>query len=452
DPRSVRRTARRLGLHTDASHRFERGVDPAAVPRVLARAASLIAKLGGGKVVPTAIDRVAREIAPQSIRFRPARARALLGTEIPADITRRIFEGIGAKIVSDSDAGLIVEAPTHRPDLGREADLIEELARIYGYDNIPTTVPRVRPSSEGTPFELRFLTRIRHAACAAGMHEAVCYGFVAPGDLEAARVSTNAVALANPLSEERSVMRTSLLPGLAQAVAHARRHGAREASLFEIGRTFHPSDEALPIERRRFALLLSAESAFDFYDGKGRILAILSSLGAASADVALDATLDSTAPYLHPRRRATVRVGETPLGHVGELHPDVAEALDLGTRAVYAELDIESLVSVIRARGDAKAPELPRFPATTRDIAMFVDDALPMAEARAVLLEASKPLGESVELFDVYRGEHVPEGQKSFAFRVVYRDPAGTLTDKKVDKAHQRVCDAARQQLAATLR
>ncbi len=464
DPRAVRRTARRLGLHTDASHRFERGVDPNGVPRVLARAASLIASLGGGRVVTAAIDRVARPIAPASIRLRPAKVRALLGVDVPADATRRILEGIGARIASATDAELTVEAPTFRPDLGREADLIEELARIHGYDAIPTTVPRVRPSSEGTPFEIRFLPQLRLAAAGAGLHEAIAYGFVAPAQLAAARVPTDAIALENPLSEERSVMRTSLLPGLAEAAARALRHGAREIRLFEVGRTFHRdgeggADAALPTERRRIALVLAgehraalgSERAFDFYDGKGAVDAILGTVG-ASYEVTLDEALATSAPYLHPRRRAAVRIAGTLAGHVGELHPDVAEALDLGARAVYAELDVDRLVAALRDAGDPRAPELPRFPATTRDVALLVDDALAMADAQAVLAAASKPLGESVELFDLYRGESLPAGKKSLAFRIVYRDAEGTLTDKQVDKAHQKVLEAARRELGATLR
>lgn len=459
EPRSVRRTSRRLGLHTDASHRFERGVDPNGVPRVLARAAALIASLGGGKVERAAIDRVARPIGPKAIHLRPAKMRALLGLEVPEDATRRILEGLGARITASSEAELLVEAPTFRPDLGREADLIEEIARVYGYDAIPTTVPRVRPSSEGTPFVVAFPSRLRHVAAATGLHEAITYGFVAPADLAAARAPSDAVALENPLSEERSVMRTSLLPGLAQAAAHAIRHGAREVALFEVGRTFQLSSDALPLERRRFALLLAGERRgriggerpFDFYDGKGAILAILSSLGAPS-ELVVDDALDAEAPFLHPRRRASIVLGGHGLGSAGELHPDVAEALDLGTRAVYAELDADRLAAFLEAAGDPKAPELPRFPATTRDLALLVDDELPMAEARAVLVDASKPLGESVELFDLYRGENLPAGKKSLAFRIVYRDHERTLTDKTVDKAHRKVIEAAQRRLGATSR
>jgi phenylalanyl-tRNA synthetase beta chain len=462
DPRSVRRTSRRLGLHTDASHRFERGVDPNAVPRVLARAAALLAELGGGTVAPTAIDRVAKPIAPKRIRLRSAKMRALLGLAIPAEVSRRVMVGIGAEVVAEDAEGLEVLAPTHRPDLGREVDLVEEVVRIHGYDQIPTTVPRVRPSPEGTPAPILFAARLRRAACASGLNEAICYSFVSPADLHAARASLDAVMLENPLSEERSVMRTSLLPGLAQAAAHARRRGAGGVALFELGRAFHSANtlEGLPIERPVFALLLTGalagfregERAYDFYDGKGHVEAIVAELAGRAPSFVLDEHLGLLGPGLHPRRRALVRLGDEWVGVLGELHPEVAEALELGERAVFAELDVEALERAVAALGEPRAPELPRFPATTRDIALLLDEGVSMGEARDVLLDAARPLGEAVTLFDLYRGEHVPEGKKSLAFRVVYRDPEATLTDKQVDKAHQKVADAARKRLSATIR
>jgi phenylalanyl-tRNA synthetase beta chain len=216
----------------------------------------------------------------------------------------------------------------------------------------------------------------------------------------------------------------------------------------------------LPVERTVLAFLLTGEVSsfregertFDFYDGKGYVETIIRGLAAKAPTFARGDDLETRAPHLHPRRRAFVHLGDESIGTLGELHPEVAEALELGERAVYVSIEVDALMRAVLALGDAVAPELPRFPAATRDIALLLDESVSMGEAREVLLEASRPLGEAVELFDLYRGEHLPAGKKSLAFRVIYRDPEATLTDKKVDKAHQRVAAAAVARLAATIR
>jgi len=466
DPRSVRRSSRRLGLHTDASHRFERGVDPNAIPRVLARAASWMARLGGGTVVAEAIDVVAKAIEPVTIRLRHERLTRLVGTPVDSSETRTILERLGCEVALSDEAGapdvrFDVKVPTFRPDLGREVDLIEEVARIRGYDKLEPRVPRVRPSRTGTPAPILFERQLRQAAAAAGLFEAITYSFVAPGALAAARVDAHAVPLKNPLSEERSVLRTSLLPGLAEAASVSARHGATDVALFELGTTFHrtPAAEPLPEERRALAFLLwgaperwlGDRRPYDFYDAKGAAESILSALGAGPVEARLDDALDQDAPHLHPRRRARLSVGGHSFGSVGELHPEVAEALGLEGRPVYVEFDVPALRAALVAAGLPQAHALPRFPATTRDVAMLVDEALLAGDIERALLEADD-LVESVSLFDLYRGEHVPEGQKSLAFRVRYRDPGATLTDARVDRTHAALLALAQGRFAAELR
>jgi phenylalanyl-tRNA synthetase beta chain len=456
DPRSVRRTSRRLGLHTDSSHRFERGVDPEAIPSVLASAASLIAELGGGAAATTAIDRIAKSYEPRVIRLRAARAAQLLGTPVSAEECLRILGSLGCRIVEQTEAAIDAEVPSWRPDLQREVDLIEEVARVHGYDEIPTAVPRVHPSEAGTPGLVKTVDALRNAAVRAGLYEAINYGFLSVDDLRKARVSTDAVPLANPLSEERAVMRTSLLPGLTSAAARAQRHGAREARLFEIARTFRPSSETLPIEDTTLAITLAGdragwiggEQAFDLYDGKGVIEAVLDGVFGRVPTL----SEGDVPPFMHPKRSALVMLESKPVGFVGEIHPDVADDLELVGRVVYGELDVAALYTLSEELGPTQASGLPKFPAVTRDIAMLVRDEFSAGEIAEALQEASKGLAESVTLFDLYRGDQIPAGHRSLAFRVTYRDPEATLTDKRVDKVHAALSKIARDSFEATLR
>jgi phenylalanyl-tRNA synthetase beta chain len=473
DPRSVRRTSRRLGLHTDASHRFERGVDPSDVPWVLARAAALMAELGGGVAVREAIDVYPVPIERAKITMTRARTSLLLGYEVPREVPGQILRTLGCEVVSEDGDAITVLAPTWRPDLGREADLIEEVGRIHGYHHVPTTIPAVRPSPRGTAPGLRFERRVRETAASVGLHEAVCYGFVARADAEALRLSGTLVTLQNPLGG-RDVMRPSLLPGLAQSASVALRHQATSAALFELGRVFRASDEGawgrvyktrdedekLPREQPALGLLLVGERPawigergdYDFYDARGRVEAVVRALTGLLPRVAPDDSLDVDASFLHPTRRARLFLGEHPIGVLGEVHPDVAAHFDLGDRRLqYAELDVRALFAAAQVVPAPKATEPPRIPAVTRDVALLVPSATQAAALEACLREGAGGLAEEVQLFDVYVGQGLPEGTKSLAFRVRYRDRNETLTDKRVDAAHAAAIEATKK-LGATAR
>ncbi len=369
---------------------------------------------------------------------------------------KRILRSLGCRIVEHSGDAITAEAPSWRPDLQREVDLIEEIARVRGYDEIPTAVPRVHPSETGTPGLLKTVDLLRDAAVTSGLYEAINYGFLSTEDLRKARVSTDAVPLANPLSEERAVMRTSLLPGLTGAAARAQRHGAREARLFEIARTFEPTGDALPREETTLAITLAGDRAgwiggeqpFDLYDGKGVVEAILDGVfGRVPTLVPGDLPA-----FMHPKRSAIVMLESKPVGFVGEIHPDVGDELELIGRVVYAELDVATLYALSEELGPTQASGLPKYPAVTRDIAMLVADEFSAGEIADALGEAAKGLAESVQLFDLYRGDQIPAGHRSLAFRVTYRDPSATLTDKRVDKVHASLAKVARDRFQATIR
>ncbi|MGF1469947.1 MAG: phenylalanine--tRNA ligase subunit beta [Sandaracinaceae bacterium] len=455
DPRSVRRTSRRLGLHTDASYRFERGVDPNGVPYALRRATSLFVALAGGAADPVAVDRIPRPIRPVTIDLDPEHPARLLGLAVDPKRSRQVLSAVGCQVRS-SRGRWRVTVPTFRPDLTRPEDLVEEVARIEGYDKVPTEVPAVRPSGRGYGEGYRFDRALRRAAVATGLLEARTFAFVSPEELARARVPTEAVPLANPLSEERSVMRTSLVPALLGAVGRAQRHQAASARLFELGRVFRRG-ERLPEERAELVFVLAGprqpwfqdEGPVDFFDGKGVATSIVETAFGAALEAEADESLEEEAPYLHPRRRARLRIGGQPVGVLGELHPDVADAFDLDGRVVVGLIAADATRAALAARGLPQAEELPRYPAVQRDVALVVEDNLPMRRVAEAIREAGAGLVETVELFDVYQGASIPDGRKSLAFRIVYRDVEATLTDKKVDKAHGKVLKALQDSLGA---
>jgi len=458
DPRSVRRTSRRHGIHTESSHRFERGVDPAGVPTVQRRALALLTSLADAVASPIGVDAEARRIPAASIALDPDYVRKAIGDSTVSDIeSRAILEGLGCAISPGESSGWRVTAPTHRPDLTRPIDLVEEVARVRGYDRIPTLLLRPEPRPEAASQRALLLRAVRRAALGAGHHEAVNFTFLASSDLSRARVSADAVALANPLSEERSVMRTSLVPGLLANVSRAERHQAPRGRIFEIGRRYAPAggvtgvSETLTLGLVAFGARdqwLGEGPSVDFYDGKGAVERVFHALGLHVRHEAQD-----TFPgWLHPRRCAAVLLDDRAIGFVGEIHPDVADAHGLVTRPVLAELDLEPVVAALALRGPRQVRALPRHQAVVRDLALVLDESVPLARVEATLRDAGTPLLERVELFDLYRGKPVPEGQKSLALRLTYRDPEATLTDARVDEAERRVIARAGADLGATLR
>lgn len=457
DPRSIRRTSRRHGIHTESSHRFERGVDHGGVAIAQRRALALLTTLADAVSAPIGVDAEVRRIAPSSIEISPAYVRGAIGdVTIPEVEMRTILEGLGCIVSPSEHSGWRVTAPTHRPDLTRPIDLVEEVARVRGYDRVPTLLLRPEPRPESTSKRALHVRAIRRAAMGAGHHEAVNFTFVSPADLVRARVSTDAIALANPLSEERSVMRTSLVPSLLANVSRAERHQRPRGRIFEIGKRYAPAESAPARETLTLALVafgpreqwLGEGPAMDFYDGKGAVERIFGALGLEVTHVATDALPG----WLHPRRAAAVVLGELVIGHVGEIHPDVADAHGLTTRPVLAEIDLEPVLAALGASGPRQVSALPRQQAVLRDLALVLAEDVAVGALASVVRAAGAPLVERVEVFDVYRGKPVMEGHKSVALRLTYRDPEVTLTDARVDAAEKRILEAAQRALGATLR
>lgn len=460
-PRGIRRASRRHGLHTEASHRFERGIDPEGVPEVLAHAAALMTRLCGAAAVPgSLLAGVAPKPRP-TVRYRHARATGILGFEVPLDRAAAILDRLGCEVQRVPGDELLVTTPSHRPDLGREEDLVEEVMRVYGIDAVPAA-PRalVTRAGRSTPgLELR----LRREAASLGLAEALTFGFTSQAMLAAVEAPVGVVTVVNPLTEERAVMRTSLLPGLLEALGRARRHGVRDVRLFALGSVFLPSSSgsALPAERRVFAAVLAGtrpshlgkSEPVDVYDAKGLAVELVERVTHRSV-----AVVRGNASHLHPRGAGSLQMEGREIGRLGPLHPEVIERLDLDGEAMVVELDLD----VLRELGE-EAPRfraIPQLPAVSRDLALVVHEDVASAALSTSIRETAGELCESVELFDLYRGKGLPEDHKSLAYRIVFRDPkaasdperARTLTDAEVDACARAVIDAVKERHGAVVR
>jgi phenylalanyl-tRNA synthetase beta chain len=465
DPRGVRRSARRHAMHTESSHRFERGVDPGDVAAVLDRAVALTLELGGGAASKGRVHVQGTRVSPEptapelrAIRFRPRRLRALLGVDLPSRESVALLERLGCTVSKKGDDDCDVLAPSHRPDLSREVDLVEEVIRVHGIDRVPAELPAIRASRDVGGRE-DLARRARDVATSLGLSEAITYGFTSARVIALLRAPEPAVLLKNPLGEHHAVMRTTLLPGLLDAVRNARRHGERDVREFTVGPAFLASKgggDGLPYEEMRLAVVLAGDrpgwlekpKALDAWDAKGYALEIVKRISGATPTVV--PTPGSQAPaHLHPRGAGAVELGGVRIGSFGPLHPDVVDGLELGGEVLVIELSLEPFVA------GAKLPQyaaIPRFPAATRDVALVVKDGIAAGEVEHAVRTAAGPLATDVRLFDRFVGGQVPAGHSSLAFHVVYRATDRTLTDAEVDAAHANVVKEVGARFGATLR
>jgi phenylalanyl-tRNA synthetase beta chain len=446
----VARTSRRLGLETEASRRFERGTDPEGVPRAADRAARLMHEWAGGQVLAGVVE-VGQAPPRRHLTMRVDRASVLMGRIVTNDEAAEAVARLGMA-VSLADGALEVEVPSHRPDLQREVDVIEEVARVEGYDRIGSSLPGVRQTG-GLQRSYAFRRRVREALVRTGLREAVSLSFASAEDLALVGVhSDQAVAVANPLAAEDAFLRTSLIPGLLRALQHNHARQVRGVALFEVGRVFGLGDGV--VEGERVGVAMSGQAShgfpepprsFDFGDGKGVLEALMEVLSLGSWSLG-----EPAGPPFHPARSARVVVGDEEAGLLGEVHPGVAERLDLPPRTTVAELDADLLLR--HARGRTTYVEIPRFPPIHRDLAFSVDERTPVGAMQAVLREAGAGRVDAVVLFDLFTGGPLPAGKKSVGFSVDFRAPDRTLTDEEAEETVRAIADRLRSEFGAELR
>lgn len=456
------RTSRNLGLISEASLRYERGVDDNPIGALSDASAALIAAVSGGTVRPGIVDVWEQKTEPIMLGFRIPRFNAMMGAEIDRDYIISTLTRLGCAVTVADEAESVaascaegellhVLAPTFRPDLEREIDLYEEVLRLYGMDRIEPTLPGGAGRIGKRTVAEQKIQKINDTLRAAGLNETVTYSFAEPGDLDKLRMDKEGlgmpVELLNPLNAEQSIMRQSIIPGLLHSLAYNQNHGVKNVQLYETGRVFFAAEgKKKPKEKERVAAVLAGAmgdpawnntpAAFDFFDGKGIIESLLHEL--ATPKVRFKALSAEEAPHLQPGRAAQVLSGGTVLGWVGEIHPLAADAFEATAPVVAFELDLDALVKTSQPARDYV--DVPLFPAVTMDIALVVDEDVTNEKLMQVMRSAGGKLLSSIQLFDVYRDEErLGAGKKSMAYALEYRSPDKTLTAEEVNKQHERL-------------
>jgi phenylalanyl-tRNA synthetase beta chain len=441
-------TARRLDLHTEASHRFEHGTDPEGCERAATRCAALIERWAGGQILRGAAQD-GEAPTRRWVELRPARAAALLGYPVSAGSAISVFDTLGMATRTD-DGRVEVEVPGYRADIEQEVDLIEEVVRIQGYDRVGTTLPRA-PHPGGLPEMYGFLRRVKDALVRAGLREIRPVPFASADDL-ALFGDQDAVTVANPLRAEEGFLRTRLTPGLLHAVALNQARGVPTVRLFEVGTTFRLRDPFVEIRKAGFTLCGPAREG---WSGERRALDVLDAKGVAETvfdDLGVEGWSLGAPPEgpFHPGRSASILIDGAHAGVIGEIHPRVAASLDIEGRVAVCVVGLDALSRGIGAGSELR--DIPRYPPVRRDLAFLVDDSVPAGTVHGVLRSAGEPLLASSALFDVYEGDPLPAAKKSLAFSVEFRASDRTLTDDEAQTVVDEIVERLASELGAQLR
>jgi phenylalanyl-tRNA synthetase beta chain len=455
---SIRATSRGLGLISESSQRFQRGADPEMAQFAIDRAAMLMQELAGASVARGRLDAYPAPAEAATVTLRYARTNQLLGADIPAQTQKDNLSLLGFQITEETDEQFTVKVPSWRHDVSMEADLIEEVARLYGYDNIAVALPRVRPREEIFAPHDRIIRKLRRFLVAQGLTEVVHWTFSNEEDVRKAGMDEdyfNMVGLQNPLSEKQATMRSSLIPTLLNNTANNINHGASALATFEIGPVFVPrAGEELPDERSTLAIAMSGTAGnkhwssalanVDFYDIKGYAEAILEFFGCEGEYEAQD-----FGP-LQGGQSARISIGKRAIGHFGKVKDSVLRSFDLENEVFLLEIDLKSLL-----KGHGKAAKfeiIPGFPASLRDMAVVVNADFPVGDLLKTAQKSGGKLLKSAELFDIYQGKQVPKGKKSVALSLTFRSAERTLTDKDTQKSWDKILKQLEKQHGATLR
>lgn len=449
---NIRKSAKRLGLRTDASGKFEKGLDPRNARAAIDRACQLVEELGCGEVVGGVVD-VCAPLAPlRKLPFEPQKYNDLLGTDISEEQMLSIFKNLEIRVLTEEDGSIVLEIPSFRQDLVGRADLAEEVARFYGYDKIPVTLPKGESTMGKLSFKLLVEQKARDIAEYCGFSQGMTYSFESPKVFDKLLLdeddpARNAITISNPLGEDFSVMRTVSLNGMLTSLATNYNRRNKDVRLYELGNVYLPKQlplEELPDERMQFTLGMYGEG--DFFTLKGVVEEFLESIG-MRRPVVYDPAAGKN--FLHPGRQAELFYQDTRIGFMGEVHPAVCDNYDLGTRAYVAVLDMPSVLPF--ATFDRKYEGIAKYPAVTRDISMVVSKDILAGQIESVIAQRGGKLLESCQLFDVYEGDQIKEGYKSMAYSISFRAKDRTLEEADVAGAMKKILNGL-EQLGAQLR
>jgi phenylalanyl-tRNA synthetase beta chain len=453
DPRVIRRGRMFLGINSDASYRFERGADPENVINSANRAAQLMGELAQGEILKGVVDSYPKRIRKSRIKLRKNRVNQILGTQLKKTQIKRILKSLDMKIEENKD--LKVEVPTFRPDITREIDLIEEIARIYGYDRIDTSLKAGGSLITNLAPEDEIMNRIKDILVGNGFLEVVTNNLVDPKKMEKLHSQSGFLRLRNPLSEEISVLRTSLIYNIIRVIEWNKKRKESQIRIFELGQVYKPKVNDLPTEKHKLCLALSGvreplrwdeeKKEVDFFDLKGAVELLLErlSLGRLKLIPYRNSIFIDSSSF-------KISIRDSNLGILGEISPVILEDFDIKDKVFLCELDFEGIFKLIPERKLFSA--LPKFPPVERDIAIVVGEEVLIQELEEKIKEAGKELIESLSLFDLYRGGQIPKGKKSLAYAIRYRRKDRTLTDEEVEKVHQNIIYQLKSSFNARLR
>ncbi len=437
DGPNIRRSAKRIGLRTDASGKFEKGLDPNNAQAAIDRACQLMEELGAGEVVGGMVDVCCETRQPVRIPFEPEKINSLLGTDLSAEQMLKYLADV--ELAYDQESNEIV-VPTFRQDVLRTADVAEEVARFYGYDNIPTTLPSGEATTGKLPFKLRIEETARDVAEYCGFSQGYCYSFESPKVfdkllLDPEDTLRNAITILNPLGEDFSIMRTISLNGMLTSLATNYNRRNKNVRLYELGNIYLPESlplTQLPQERMMFTLGMYGDG--DFFDMKGVVEEFLDKVG---MDKKKDYDPKAGKNFLHPGRQALIRYEGEEIGYLGEVHPQVADNYGIGTRVYVAVLDILQVVKF--ATYDRKYEGIARFPSVNRDISMVVPKDIMAGDIEKMIAQRGGKILEHYELFDIYEGDQIQAGYKSVAYSITFRSKEKTLGEAEVTGAMKKI-------------
>lgn len=447
---SVRLTSKELGFRTEASSRFEKGVEVNLAVEALNRAAQLIVELGAGEVMEGIVDRYEDKLEPWTIDISPERINKFLGTEIPAEQMIKILQRLGVKIIGGDVLKALI--PTFRGDLELEVDIAEEIARIYGYNNIKPTVIKGEALQGARSRELRIQDMTGEILTGAGLYEVITYSFIGPKEYESLKVPMeqvvkNTVRILNPLGEDFSIMRTTLIPSMLEVIERNYSRKIDSAQFFELGKVYLPKDDPsgkLPLERKQ--LIIGMYGEYEYFDIKGTLELLFGNLGVGGYEF----VRESGNTNFHPGKTAKILIGKKNAGIIGQVHPDLAQKFGVSSDIYICEIDFDIIIA--NARLDRHFKSLPKYPAVERDMALLVSKDIMASKIEDIIRKNGGSLVESIKLFDVYEGKQIPSDKKSVAYSIKYRAEDRTLTDAEVNEVHERILKAAEQILEAKLR
>lgn len=447
---NIRLSSKKLSLRTDASSRYEKDLDPNMAEMAIDRACHLIQELGAGEIMEGCIDVYPKQLIPHTLEVDSSWINSFLGTDISKGNMKMYLDRLELSTEIQGDA-LVILVPTNRSDINIREDVAEEVARIFGYDNIPSTIPNCTATKSGKSEKQKFEDKVVEALTSSALNQSISYSFVSPKIFNKILVPSDSklrkvVTIKNPLGEDFSIMRTTMVASMMECLGRNYSRNNEEARLFEIGKVYIPNEDAQKLPEERNILTIGMYGNVDYLDLKGVVENVLDILGIKNTSF----KRENENPTYHPGKTSNLFVKRELVGTVGEIHPGVSENYEVEQRCYIAELNLDVLYKY--ADFNKKYSAIPKFPAVTRDIALIVDEEVLVQDIEDIIVKQGSNILESAKLFDVYKGKQIADGKKSIAYAIVYRKEDKTLTDEEVNKVHEKILRSLEHKLGAELR